>query len=227
VSADADRKLCNICQRERTSIGWTYCAACAAIPSVARDRIAHLTAELAEARGVPRQCASLGHAQKVGGFCAECNPHKTPMERLDAAQERANAAQAAEARAKKLVADVRAEWNSTKAAHAAEVQTAQAKLASVEADAAAMRADLEETLSYAPEFFREKWDLGASLKATAGRAIAERMPLLEAMTKAVQGLLDAGVINCNAADPEGLCSCGGCVVCESLAKLAVLDKETP
>lgn len=57
------------------------------------DRIAQLTAELAEASGIPRQCASLGHTQSVGGFCLECSPHRTPMERLDAAQQRASSAQ--------------------------------------------------------------------------------------------------------------------------------------
>jgi hypothetical protein len=44
------------------------------------DRIAALEADLAEARGLPRQCASLGHTQEVGGFCAECSPYTEELE---------------------------------------------------------------------------------------------------------------------------------------------------
>jgi len=57
-----------------------------------------------------------------------------------------------------------------------------------EADAAAMREDLEETLGYVSgasgDYFKEKWDLGASLKVDAGRALLARL-------YALQGVVDA------------------------------------
>lgn len=39
-----------------------------------------------------------------------------------------------------------------------------AQLADAAEVMSAMREDLEETLGYAPEYFRDKWDLGSSLK---------------------------------------------------------------
>jgi hypothetical protein len=45
-----------------------------------------------------------------------------------------------------------------------ELAALRAQLADAAEVMSAMREDLEETLGYAPEHFRDKWDLGSSLK---------------------------------------------------------------
>jgi uncharacterized protein with von Willebrand factor type A (vWA) domain len=45
-----------------------------------------------------------------------------------------------------------------------ELAALRAQLADAAEVMSAMREDLEETLGYAPDYFRDKWDLGSSLK---------------------------------------------------------------
>lgn len=168
--------------------------ACNAI-EVALAAVDARRAELAEARGLLRQCAALGHTQNVGGFCAECNPHKTPMERLDAAQERASAERAAHERTKAELADSRV----ATLMRASERDVAQA-------DAAAMRDAWVKVDDYCghdqscetvdrDEQVRQGCDCGyrqahiammVACQGTASHAIAARQPLLEAVVTAAR-----------------------------------------
>jgi hypothetical protein len=49
----------------------------------------------------------------------------------------------------------------------AEIAALRSQLADAESVMSAMRDDLEESVQYASEYFREKWDLGASLTLVA------------------------------------------------------------
>lgn len=156
---------------------------------------------------VPPQCAALGHMQEVGRFCPECNPLRSPMDRLSAAQEqvkrltgKCDQAQIdlrllrdTYEKAMAVIVTLREELEKAKGL------VAQRKMCVDGHDSVLHTCSRCGTVSYPKERHAENCGLlsaRAALAGTAGRALRKRVKRLEVIAAAAKKLRDLESSRC-------------------------------